>query len=142
MSEREFSRQLCDLREVAARLNEQSDSLIKLVEKFQETLRQLSLGLDVWIPLQSEDSPFTPTVGIKVPVPVKIETSLGYARGEDGWALYLKRIAYRSTTVPASLEIAQQGARSSRSTSGSSSSMPHAQSAWRPLMRSRSCSKR
>src|SRR5713101_5965306 len=106
MNERDFSRQLSDLREVAAKLNEQSDTLIKLVEQFQDALKQLNLGLEVWIPLQSEESVFTPTFGAKVPIPVRIETSLGYARGDDGWALFLKRVAYRSNTAPDQLFVA------------------------------------
>jgi len=107
MNERDFSHQLSDLREVAVKLNEESDSLIKLIEQFQETLRPLNLGLEVWIPLQSEESTFTPTVGSKIPVPVRIETSLGYARGDDGWALYLKRVAYRSKAATTLLGVTE-----------------------------------
>jgi len=108
MNEQDFSRQLSDLREVAARLSEQSDSLTKLIEQFQDVLRQLNLGLEVWIPLQSEESTFTPTFGSKIPVPVRIETSLGYARGDDGWALYLKRVAYRSKAAAAPPDVAER----------------------------------
>ncbi len=98
MSESDLSRQFSDLREVAARLNEQSDSITKTIEQFQETLRQLNLGLEVWIRLQSEESVYTPPIGVKIPIPVFTETSVGHARGEDGWALYVKRITYRSKT--------------------------------------------
>ena len=109
MSESDLSRQFSDLREVAAKLNEQSDSIAKIIEQFQETLRQLNLGVEVWIPLQSEESVFTPTFGVKIPVPVTIETSLGYARGDDGWGLFIKRIAFRATTAPVPLGPVQRG---------------------------------
>lgn len=98
MSESDLSRQFSDLREVAARLNEQSDSITKTIEQFQDTLQQLNLGLEVWIRLQSEESVYTPPIGVKIPIPVSTETSVGYARGEDGWALYVKRISYRANT--------------------------------------------
>ncbi len=99
MSESDLSRQFSDLRDVAARLNAQSDSITKTIEQFQETLRQLNIGLEVWIRLQSEESVYTPPIGVKIPMPASIETSVGYARGEDGWALYVKRITYRSKTI-------------------------------------------
>jgi hypothetical protein len=109
MNESDLSRRFADLREVANRLNEQSDSITTLIEQFQETLRQLNLGLEAWIPLQSEESAFTPPFGAKQPIPVTVETSLGYARGEDGWALYVKRTAYRANAAPGPLGLAQKG---------------------------------
>jgi hypothetical protein len=109
MNESELSRQFSGLREVARRLNEESDSITKLIAHFQEILRELNVGLEVWIPLQSEESAFTPVFGPKQPIPVTIQTALGYARGEDGWALYVKRTAYRSTAAPSPLGPAQKG---------------------------------
>jgi len=109
MSEFDLPSQFADLREVATKLNEQSDSITKIIEQFQETLRQLNLGLEVWIPLHSEESVFTPAFGPKQPVSVTIETSLGYARGDDGWALYVKRIAYRSIAAGAPFGGTQRG---------------------------------
>ena len=109
MNESDLSRHFSDLRDVAKRLNEQSDSITKLIEQFQETLRELNLGLEAWIPLQSEESVFTPPFGPKQPISVTIETSLGYARGDDGWGLYVKRIAYRSNAAPGLLSLASKG---------------------------------
>jgi hypothetical protein len=110
MNESDLSRQLSDLREVAKRLNEESDSITALIAQFQGTLRDLNLGLEVWIPLHSEESVVVQPFGLKQQsIPVTTETSLGYARGEDGWALYVKRAAYRSTTVTGLLGLAQRG---------------------------------
>lgn len=109
MNESELSRQLSDLREVAKRLNDESDAITTLIAQFQGTLRELNLGLEVWIPLQSEESAIVPPFGSKQAISVTTETALGYARGEDGWALYVKRTAYRSTAAAAPLGLVQKG---------------------------------
>lgn len=109
MNDSELSRQLSDLREVAKHLNEKSDEITALIAQFQAALRELNLGLEVWTPLQSEESSFVPPFGSKKAIPVTIETVLGYARGEDGWALYVKRTIYRSTTAVGPLGLAQKG---------------------------------
>ena len=109
MNESDLSHRFSDLRDVAKRLNEQSDSISTLIDQFQDTLRQLNLGLEAWIPLQSEESAFTPPSGSKQPIPVTIETSLGYSRGDDGWGLYVKRTAYRSIAAPSLLVLASRG---------------------------------
>jgi hypothetical protein len=112
MNESDLSRQLSALREVAKHLNEKSDEVATLIAQFQTTLRELNLGLEVWIPLQSEESALVPPFGSKQAIPVTTETALGYARGEDGWALYVRRTAYRATTTPSPLgpaALAQKG---------------------------------
>ncbi len=95
----DFSRQLSDLRAAASRLNDESDSINSIIEQLQESLKTLNLGLEAWVQVQSEES--TITMPRPQPsVPAIVEISVGYARGHDGWALWVKRVAYRANTMP------------------------------------------
>jgi hypothetical protein len=101
MSEFDFTNQFASLSDAAARLNAESDGINLLIEQLQEKLRTLNLGLEAWVLLQAEPGAAAtappPRIGpLAPPTTVRIETSLGYARGADGWALYVKRIAYRA----------------------------------------------
>lgn len=104
-NEFDFSRQLSDLRAAASRLNDESDSINSIIEQLQESLKTLNLGLEAWVQVQSEES--TITMPRPQPsVPAIVETSVGYARGQDGWALWVKRVAYRPNTMPSPLGVA------------------------------------
>jgi len=118
MSDFDFTSQFAALSDVAARLNAQSDTVNQLIEQFQDKLRALNVGLEAWVLLQTE--PGSATVPVPGPrltttrqparaMPVTIEISVGHARGDDGWGLYVKRIAYKPQTPtlfpPASGEV-------------------------------------
>src|SRR5215510_8635709 len=103
MSDSDLSNQFAALSDVAKRLNAQSDTVNQLIEQFQDKLRGLNVGLEAWVPLRtepgSEDVPGPGPRGSRQPeraTPVTVEISLGHARGDDGWGLYVKRIAYKA----------------------------------------------
>jgi hypothetical protein len=100
MAEFDFTSQFAALSDTAARLNAESDAINQLIEQLQEKLRALNIGLEAWVLLQSEPGPAIARgsrVGVRPsPTPVRVETSVGYARSADGWGLYVKRISYRA----------------------------------------------
>lgn len=117
MSDIDFASQFAALSQAAARLNAESDSINQLTEQFQDKLRALNVGLEAWVVLQAE--PGSVIVPVIVPGPrlsaraappttARVETSLGYARGEDGWGLYIKRIAYKPSTPNPLLPVADE----------------------------------
>src|SRR6266481_6330303 len=104
MSDSDLSSQFAALSDVAARLNAQSDTVNQLIEQFQDKVRVLNVGLPAWVRLETQPGPAAvPVPGPRLattrqPVratPVTIETSVGYARGDDGWGLFVKRITYK-----------------------------------------------
>jgi hypothetical protein len=118
MSDSDLASQFAALSDVAARLNAKSDTLNQLIEQFQDKLRALNVGLEAWVLLQTEPG----SAALPVPgpgltttrqptraTPVTIEISVGHARGDDGWGLYVKRIAYKpqalNVSPPASAEV-------------------------------------
>ena len=104
MTEFDFTSHFASLSDAAARLNAESDSINLLIEQLQEKLRALNLGLETWVLLQTEPGslpvPVPRGLGLSArpapPITVRVETSVGYARGVDGWGLFVKRIAYRA----------------------------------------------
>jgi len=102
MSDSDLSSQFAALADVATRLNAKSDTVHQLIEQFQDKLRGLNVGLEAWVLLRtepgSEDLPVPSQRRTRRPVratTVTVEISLGHARGDDGWGLYVKRIAYK-----------------------------------------------
>jgi hypothetical protein len=105
MSDSDLTSQFAALSDVAARLNAQSDTVNQLIEQFQDKLRAQNVGLEAWVLLQTEPGsvavPLLPgsrlmsTRQLTRAMPVTIEISVGHARGDDGWGLYVKRIAYK-----------------------------------------------
>jgi len=74
MTEVEFSPLLSELTETAAALNRESDSINSLIERFQQMLRELNVGIPVWVDLY--DQP---------------DTRLGWIKGStDEWMLVIK----------------------------------------------------
>ncbi len=100
MTEFDFTSQFAALSDTAARLNAESDAINHLIEQLQEKLRALNIGLEAWVLLLSEPGPAIArnSLGgiLPSPAPVKVETSVGYARSANGWGLYVKRISYRA----------------------------------------------
>lgn len=104
MSESDLASEFAALSDVAARLNAKSDTVTQLIEQFQDKLRALNVGLEAWVLLKSEPG----SVVVPVPrprltaprqpaqaTPVTIEVSVGHARGDEGWGLFVRRIAYK-----------------------------------------------
>ena len=56
MTQVEFSRLLSELTETAKSLNAASDSINTLIKRFEDTLRSINLGLEVWLTSESLDS--------------------------------------------------------------------------------------
>jgi hypothetical protein len=104
MSESDLADQFAALSDVAARLNAKSDTVNQLIEQFQDKLRALNVGLEAWVLLKSEPgSVVVPVPGPRLTTPrqpapatpVTMEVSVGHARGDEGWGLFVRRIAYK-----------------------------------------------
>jgi hypothetical protein len=113
MSDIDFASQFAALSQAAARLNAESDSINQLTEQFQNKLRALNVGLEAWVVLQAEPGSVTergPRLSARPapPTTARVETSLGYARGDDGWGLYIKRVAYKPGTPNPLLPVADE----------------------------------
>ena len=119
MSDSDLTSQFAALSDVAARLNAQSDTITQLIEQFQDKLRALNVGLEAWVLLKSEPgSVVVPAPRPRLTTPrqraqatsVTMEVSVGHARGDEGWGLFVRRIAYRprpsGVFPPANAEIA------------------------------------
>jgi len=103
MSDSDLTSQFAALSDVAARLNAQSDTITQLIEQFQDKLRALNVGLEAWVLLKSEPgSVVVPAPRPRLTTPrqraqatsVTMEVSVGHARGDEGWGLFVRRIAY------------------------------------------------
>jgi hypothetical protein len=113
MSDIDFASQFAALSQAAARLNAESDSINKLTEQFQDKLRALNVGLEAWVVLQAEPGSVIvpgPRLSARAapPTTARVETSLGYARGDDGWGLYIKCVAYKPSTPNPLLPVADE----------------------------------
>jgi hypothetical protein len=104
MSESDLASEFAALSDVAARLNAKSDTVTQLIEQFQDKLRALNVGLEAWVLLKSEPgSVVVPVPGPRLTTPrqpapatpVTMEVSVGHARGDEGWGLFVRRIAYK-----------------------------------------------
>lgn len=82
----DVARLLSDLTDVAATLNRESDDLSSLIDRFETTLADLRLGLEVWLEKPILTGPCEDDNGVPVGT---LQTFLGYARGKQGWGLYL-----------------------------------------------------
>jgi hypothetical protein len=103
MSDSDLTSQFAALSDVAARLNAKSDTVNQLIEQFQDKLRALNVGLEAWVLLKSEPgSVVVPVPGPRLTTrqpapatPVTMEIAVGHARGDEGWGLFVRRIAYK-----------------------------------------------
>lgn len=92
------------LTEVAKKLNDESDKINKLIERFQDKLNSLNVGLEVWLerdPLEEwreedDEEVSNETWGERTPAeeePKIYKRLLGYTKSYDGWAVSVKTIA-------------------------------------------------
>jgi len=93
MTDLEFSRLLSDLSESAKKLNQASDSVNDIIKRFQDTLRSMNVGLEVWpVDLRSESWVADDEAGY-------IDTELGFAKLKGEWVLATRRAKYVSLLV-------------------------------------------
>ncbi len=97
MSHDVLSRRFSTLENAAQKLNSESDSLKKYISDFEEKLRSLRLGLEVWLeePL-NEDDPAVPVEYRGMDMAGRLEKSLGFAKGPKNWEL---RIRYTKLVI-------------------------------------------
>lgn len=89
MTEVDFSRLLSELSKTADALNRESDAVTKLIERFEDKLRKLNIGLEVWLDRSSirSDSIQESDLGPDA----SLEIKLGFSRqfGTD-WHLVVR----------------------------------------------------
>ena len=97
MTEVEFSRLLSDLAKTAENLNRESDSINELIERFQETLRKLNIGLEVWLTSDPISSAECKVEAYDEMVPGSLDVHLGFIKSPplDEWMLVTRRTWYR-----------------------------------------------
>jgi hypothetical protein len=96
MTEVEFSGQLSQLAKLAKALNEKSDSVNAMIERFQTTLRSLNIGFEVW-PARLESDPWNEQSPDADGTDIKrgfIDTELGFVKLDRGWVLATRRAQY------------------------------------------------
>src|SRR5437899_3524255 len=97
----DFSRQLSELTNAAAALNRESNSVNQLIERFEETLRKINLGLEVWsdepvesIPWREEDQNTGDTLATGTN-----DAQLGLAKYVDKWQLVLRHVTWKRSGI-------------------------------------------
>jgi len=87
---------LAELTKNAAEFNRATDSINSLIERFEETLRNLQLGLETWVvnpPLSSEEREVEDDDGTQVDGSVDAE--LGFTKRAGEWGLAVRTAVYR-----------------------------------------------
>ena len=104
MPDSDLPSEFAALSDVAKRLNATSDTVNQLIEQYENKLRGLNVGLEAWVLLKSEPGSVVvpaPRPRLTTPRPraqatsVTMEVSVGHARGDEGWGLFVRRIAYK-----------------------------------------------
>ena len=101
MTEVEFSRLMSDLSTRAKTLNNESDSVNSLIDRFEEKLREINLGIEVWLEreLESEEWSDFDDVGEQEAERGTHDCQLGFVKWEEGrnhvWRLGVRRATYR-----------------------------------------------
>jgi hypothetical protein len=95
MAEADLSRLLADLSEISETLNRESDTINQLSKRFEERLRLLNVGLEVWCtePLVTEATDLSNDE--ETYEQGSIDTELGWSKGLKEWGLYLRERVYR-----------------------------------------------
>lgn len=96
MTEVEISRLLQELSEVAETLNQESDSINDLIERFEDKLRNLNVGLEVWLAhalksepwVYTEERSMTETIGTN-------DLQLGFVKFAGKWQLATRTVTWR-----------------------------------------------
>src|SRR5437667_8763603 len=101
MTEVEFSGQLSQLAKAAKTLNEKSDSVNALIERFQATLRTLNIGFEVW-PATLESEPWNEPDAADGASGKRgyIDTELGFVKLDRGWVLATRRAQWEWGYMP------------------------------------------
>src|SRR2546425_13053557 len=108
MTQAEFPHLLSQLTDTAKILNEKSDSVNRLIERFQSTLRSMNIGLEVWpATLDSELWNENDEDGVDFKRGF-IDTELGFAKLDRGWVLATRVARYEWDLVPSG-EVDQDG---------------------------------
>ena len=91
MTEVEFSRALSELSATAKVLNEKSASINDLIARFEATLRDINVGLEVWL----EHDPVLSVVGESdAHGKVSENTEIGFAKIKQEWCLAGRFVTY------------------------------------------------
>jgi hypothetical protein len=98
MVEAELSYLLSDLSQAAEILNRESDAVNELIRRFEERLRLLNLGLEVWCSEPLATEPTDLANDEEVSEPGTIDTELGWAKNYREWELSLRERAYRRSS--------------------------------------------
>jgi hypothetical protein len=87
---------LAELTKNAAEFNRATDSINSLIERFEETLRNLHLGIETWIGYPTLDS-YEDTVdyGEGEMGPGSVDTELGFTKRAGEWGLAVRAAVYR-----------------------------------------------
>jgi hypothetical protein len=95
MTEVEFPRLLSELTDAAAQLNTESDSINDLISKFESTLSDINLGIEVWASAPLEEVRWTEDDDDgRTMVEGTHDKQLGFAKIND-WCLAVRRVSYR-----------------------------------------------
>src|SRR5438046_9017059 len=101
MTDVEFSRLLSDLGDTAKKLNKASDSINDLIKRFQETLRSMNVGLEVW-PVMLDSDPWDVTDedhDTEYPIGY-VDTEFGFTRLDNEWTLATREAKYEWARMP------------------------------------------
>lgn len=95
MTEVEFSRLLSELTDAAAKLNTESNSINDLISKFENTLSDINLGIEVWTSASLEEVRWTEEDDDGRTIEEGThDKQLGFAKLND-WCLVVRRVSYR-----------------------------------------------
>ncbi len=98
MTEVEFSRLLAELSDTAKTLNLESDSINDVIASLEHTLREINLGLDVWLtdqPLESEAVMEDVPYGHEPQETGNVFTELGFTKLDGTWQLVVREATYK-----------------------------------------------
>ena len=99
MTQVEFSRLLSELTETAKLLNTESDSINGLIKRFEDTLRSINLGLEVWLTIETSESLHSerwsePEHDGQRAAEGTFEHELGFAKTGAQWHLVVREARY------------------------------------------------
>jgi hypothetical protein len=97
MTDVEFSRLLTELATIAKTLNEKSDSVTSIIRRFQESLRAMNIGLEVW-PVTLRETPWSREWvnldGDPQGMAGTTDVELGFTKYHDQWVLAVRTAVY------------------------------------------------
>jgi hypothetical protein len=95
MTEVQLSRLLSDLSETAAVLNRESDTINSIIERFENALRKLNIGLEVWLSSKTLESNSRVVSGPDEQRIELVEAQLGFAKLRGEWCLGIRQVEYQ-----------------------------------------------